>query len=484
MPNMSRKKVQMPTQSGQERIHNFNEVALGYTPEMAMEEAQRCLGCKTRPCVNGCPVNVNIPDFISQVALGQFEEAYETITKTNNLPGICGRVCPQETQCEQQCVRAIKGESVAIGRLERFCADVLCQDKKPIPFPSAPQKGCKVAVIGSGPASLTCAADLAQMGYPVTIFEAFHTPGGVLMYGIPEFRLPKLKVQEEIKRVKDLGVEVVTNMVVGKIVTVDELFEEGYKAVFIGTGAGLPSFMGISGEHLNGVYSSNEFLTRINLMKAYDFPNVDTPVWVGDRVAVIGGGNVAMDCARSAKRLGAKEVFIVYRRSKEEMPARLEEIHHAEEEGIQFQLLCNPTKIEGAENGWVRSISLVQMRLGKPDADGRAKPEEIPGSDFNLPTDTLIVAIGQTPNPLIQNTTPELQRTSRGTLIVDKDTYATTKRGVFAGGDAVTGAATVIQAMGAGKKAALSISRFLEEGLDRQIEETQEKEAHSCPPSE
>jgi glutamate synthase (NADPH/NADH) small chain len=460
MPNMSPKKVAMPEQEGQVRNHNFEEVAMGYTEEMAMEEAKRCLNCKHMPCVKGCPVNVKIPEFIAQVAQGNFEEAYQINHQTNSLPAICGRVCPQETQCEKFCVRGIKGESVGIGRLERFVADyhmkhAAKKEDKPA------SNGVKVAIIGSGPAGLTCAGDLAKLGYEVTIFEAFHTAGGVLMYGIPEFRLPKEIVQKEIETLKELGVTIETNMVIGRVFSVEELMKErGFSAVFIGTGAGLPSFMNIPGENLNGVYSSNEFLTRINLMKAYKFPEYDTPVKVGKRVAVVGGGNVAMDAARCAKRLGAEEVYIIYRRSEEEMPARLEEVHHAKEEGIIFKLLTNPTEIVG-EDGWVTGINCVDMELGEPDASGRRRPKAKAGSDHIIPMDTVIIAIGQTPNPLIKKTTEGLKTQSWGGIIADEETGATSLPGVYAGGDAVSGAATVILAMGAGKKAAKAIDTYL-----------------------
>ncbi|ANX00523.1 dihydropyrimidine dehydrogenase [Thermoclostridium stercorarium subsp. leptospartum DSM 9219] len=460
MPNMSLKKVQMPEQDPNVRNKNFKEVALGYTEEMAVEEAKRCLNCKNRPCVSGCPVNVKIPEFISLIAEGRFEEAYLKIKETNNLPAICGRVCPQENQCEKYCVRGKKGEPVGIGRLERFAADWYMAHREP-ETPEIPKNNKKVAVIGSGPAGLTCAADLAKMGYSVTIFEAFHTPGGVLMYGIPEFRLPKDLVQREIDIVKKLGVEIKTNMVVGKSVTIDELMEEGYEAIFIGSGAGLPDFMGIPGENLNGVYSANEFLTRINLMKAYLYPEVDTPIKVGRNVAVVGGGNVAMDAARSAKRLGAENVYIVYRRSEAEMPARLEEIHHAKDEGIIFKFLTNPVRILGTDDGWVKGMECIEMELGEPDKSGRRRPIPKKGSEHVIDVDTVIIAIGQSPNPLIKSTTPGLKTHEWGGIVVDEETGATSIPGVFAGGDAVTGAATVILAMGAGKKAAAAIDRYL-----------------------
>lgn len=460
MPNMSTKKVSMPEQEPNIRNKNFLEVALGYTEDMAKEEAQRCLQCKHKPCVAGCPVNVQIPEFIKLVAEGKFEEAYEKIKETNSLPAICGRVCPQENQCEQLCVRAIKGESVGIGRLERFVADWYMKNAQQREV-KIKKSNKKVAIIGSGPAGISCAGDLAKMGYEVTIFEAFHTPGGVLMYGIPEFRLPKDLVKKEIYMVKKLGVEIKTNMVIGKVYTLDELMNEGYEAIFIGSGAGLPSFMGIEGENLNGVYSANEFLTRINLMKAYKFPDCDTPVWVGNSVAVVGGGNVAMDAARSAKRLGAEKVYIVYRRSESEMPARLEEIHHAREEGIIFKLLTNPVKIVGTDDGWVKGMECIEMELGEPDTSGRRRPVAKKGSEHVLDIDTVIVAIGQSPNPLITSTTAGLDSHKWGGIIANEETGATSKIGVFAGGDAVTGAATVILAMGAGKKAAKAIDEYI-----------------------
>lgn len=460
MPNMSLKKVKMPEQAPGVRNKNFSEVACGYTEEMAVEEAKRCLDCKTKPCMNGCPVNVKIPEFVALIAEGKFEEACLKIKETNSLPAICGRVCPQESQCEQLCVRGKKGEPVAIGRLERFAADWYMANRQ-IPEGEIQKNGKKVAVIGSGPAGLTCAGDLAKMGYSVTIFEAFHTPGGVLMYGIPEFRLPKALVQSEIDTVRKLGVEIMTNMVIGKSITVDELGEEGFEAVFIGSGAGLPSFMNIPGENLNGVYSANEFLTRINLMKAYLYPQTDTPVKVGKNVAVVGGGNVAMDAARSAKRLGAENVYIVYRRSEAEMPARVEEVHHAKEEGIIFRLLTNPAQILGTEDGWVKGMECVEMELGEPDASGRRRPAAKKGSEHVLQVETVVIAIGQSPNPLIKSTTPGLDTQKWGGIIADEETGATSKTGVYAGGDAVTGAATVILAMGAGKKAAAAIDEHL-----------------------
>jgi glutamate synthase (NADPH/NADH) small chain len=459
MPNMSLTKVPMPEQDPNVRNKNFLEVAMGYTEEMAMEEASRCLNCKNKPCVSGCPVNVRIPEFVAKVAEGKFEEAYEIITSTNSLPAISGRVCPQENQCEGKCVRGIKGESVSIGRLERFCADYHMKhsDAKAV----KPQSnGKKVAVVGAGPSGLTCAGDLAKKGYEVTVFEAFHTAGGVLVYGIPEFRLPKAIVKKEVENLQDLGVEVKTNMVIGRVLSVDELFEMGYKAVFIGSGAGLPSFMGIEGEDLIGVYSANEYLTRTNLMKAY-LEDYDTPIIKSKSVAVVGGGNVAMDAARCAKRLGAENVYIVYRRGMEEMPARKEEVHHAMEEGIIFKNLNNPVKILGDENGRVRAMECIEMELGEPDASGRRKPIAKEGSNFELPVDTVIMSIGTSPNPLIRSTTPGLDTNKRGCLVVNEDTMQTTREGVYAGGDAVTGAATVILAMGAGKQAAQSIDEYL-----------------------
>ncbi len=461
MPNMSPKKVPMPEQEPQVRNKNFAEVALGYTAEMAVEEATRCLHCKHAPCVNGCPVNVKIPDFIAKIAEGDFDGAYDIIAQTNSLPAVCGRVCPQENQCEGKCVRGMKGEPVGIGRLERFAADYrMKQGKERVTKPVS--NGIKVAVIGGGPAGLTCAGDLAKLGYEVTIFEAFHTPGGVLMYGIPEFRLPKNIVQQEIHALQELGVSIQTNMVVGKVVSVDELLEEGYRAVFIGSGAGLPSFMKIEGENLNGVYSANEFLTRINLMKAYKFPECDTPIEMGKRVAVVGGGNVAMDAARSAKRLGAEEVSIVYRRSEAEMPARQEEVHHAKEEGIQFRMLTNPVRILGDEEGWVMGLECVKMELGEPDASGRRRPVAVKGSEEVLPMDTVVIAIGQTPNPLIKATTPGLETQTWGGIVVKDESGLTSKEGVYAGGDAVTGAATVILAMGSGKSAAAAMDAYIQ----------------------
>ena len=454
MPNMKPEKTPMPEQEAAVRATNFKEVALGYTAEMAAEEATRCLQCKNSPCVQGCPVNVPIRDFIGCMQRSDLQGAYDTIRTQNGLPAICGRVCPQENQCESKCVRGMKGQPVGIGRLERFVADWAMEHGDTAAKAPAPN-GKRAAVVGSGPAGLTCAADLAKKGWKVTVYEALHTPGGVLMYGIPEFRLPKALVQREIDSIKALGVEIVTNAVVGRCMTVDELLAEGYDAVFVGSGAGLPNFQHIPGESLCGVYSANEFLTRVNLMKAYDFPNHDTPVKVGARVAVIGGGNVAMDAARVARRLGA-EVSIVYRRSEKEMPARLEEVHHAKEEGVIFRMLTNPKAILGDENGFVRAMECVEMELGEPDERGRRRPVPKAGSEFELPVDTVIVAIGNSPNPLIKKTTPDLPVNERGGITTD-ERGKTGKLHVYAGGDAVTGAATVILAMGAGKKAAAAM---------------------------
>ena len=460
MPNMTPKKTPMPEQAPDVRNKNFEEVALGYTDEMAMEEAQRCLNCKHKPCVNGCPVGVPIPEFISHVAKGEMEEAYQTIKTMNSLPAICGRVCPQETQCEHNCVRGIKGEPVGIGRLERYVADWHMKHGEE-KVEKVPSNGHKVAVIGAGPAGLTCAGDLSAKGYQVTIFEALHTAGGVLMYGIPQFRLPKEIVQKEISGLEERGVEIMTDMVMGKVLSVDELFEMGYEAVFIGTGAGLPNFMNIPGESLVGTYSANEFLTRVNLMKAYK-PEYDTPIIRPKNVAVVGGGNVAMDAARTAKRLGAENVYIVYHRAEEQMPARNEEIHHAKEEGIIFRLLCNPVAIHGDDDGKVRAIECIEMELGEPDASGRRRPVPKEGSNFELPVDCVIMAIGNSPNPLIRSTTEGLEANQKGCIIVDEATMATTREGVYAAGDAVSGAATVILAMGGGKEAAASIDKYIQ----------------------
>ena len=458
MANMTLTKTPMPEQDPQVRARNFQEVALGYTEEMAMEEAKRCLNCKHPHCVEGCPVNVRIPEFIAKVAAGDFQAAYEIITSTNALPALSGRVCPQESQCEAKCVRGVKGEPVAIGRLERFVADWYMKNVNKMPEKPA-SNGIKVAVVGSGPAGLTCASDLAKKGYQVSVFEALHTAGGVLVYGIPEFRLPKAIVANEVEKLQAQGVEVMTNMVIGRVLSIDELFEMGYQAVFVGSGAGLPMFMNNPGESLKGVYSANEYLTRTNLMKAYT-EEADTPIAKSKAVAVVGGGNVAMDSARCAMRLGADKVYIVYRRGEAEMPARLEERHHAKEEGIEFKTLCNPVEILGDENGSVKAIRCIRMELGEPDASGRRRPVEIPGSEFELPVDTVIMALGTSPNPLIRSTTPGLETNRKGCLIVDEKEM-TTRPGVFAGGDAVTGAATVILAMGAGKKAAAAIDEYL-----------------------
>jgi len=459
---MEPKKTAMPEQDAKVRAGNFEEVALGYTEEMAVNEAKRCLQCKNQPCVAGCPVNVQIPDFIALIAEGDFLGAYDKIRETNGLPAICGRVCPQETQCEQLCVRGIKGESVGIGRLERFCADYAIE-KGVAPTACKPANGKKAAIIGAGPAGLTCAADLAKAGVDVTVFEAFHTAGGVLKYGIPEFRLPKALVQKEIDALVCMGVKIETNMVMGRVLTIDDLREMGFETIFIGTGAGLPRFMNIPGENLNGVYSANEFLTRINLMKGYQFPEYDTPVIRHKKLAVIGGGNVAMDAARCAKRLGAEDVYIVYRRSEAEMPARNEEIHHAMEEGIIFHLLINPTEILGDENGSVSGMRLLKMELGEPDDSGRRRPVPIEGSEFEIELDAVVVAIGQSPNPLMREATPGLKTQSWGGIIVDEETGATSIPGVYAGGDAVSGAATVILAMGAGKDAASAMIAYMNE---------------------
>ena len=460
MANMRATKNPMPEQEPLVRNKNFDEVALGYTAEMAIDEAKRCLNCKNHPCVNGCPVNVRIPEFIAQVAAGDFDEAYRVITSTNSLPAICGRVCPQENQCEGNCVRGIKGESVGIGRLERFVADYHMTNGHSDGAPEKPESnGHRVAVIGSGPAGLTCAGDLARKGYDVTIFEAFHKAGGVLVYGIPEFRLPKAIVAKEIAKLEYFGVKIVTDAVIGRAESIDELFEEGYEAVFIGSGAGLPQFLNIPGENLLGVFSANEILTRTNLMKAY-LPEYDTPIHIGKRVAVVGGGNVAMDACRTAKRLGAEEVYIIYRRGKEELPARKEEVEHAEAEEIIFKLLNNPVAIEGDESGHVTGIKVVKMELGEPDASGRRKPVEVAGSEYVIPVDSVIIAIGTSPNPLIRTTTPGLTATKKGGIEADEK-GATSRPGVFAGGDAVTGAATVIKAMGAGKVAAAGIVEYL-----------------------
>ena len=454
------KKVPVREQDPKVRATNFDEVCLGYNAEEAMEEASRCLHCKNAKCVQGCPVNINIPDFIMEVKEGKFKEAYETISKSSARPAICGRVCPQETQCEGKCIRGIKGDPISIGKLERFVAD-WAMEQGIKPEAPAQKNGHKIAVIGSGPSGLTCAGDLAKMGYDVTIFEALHKAGGVLVYGIPEFRLPKDKVvAKEVENVKSLGVKIETNVVVGKSVTIDDLLtEEGYEAVFIGSGAGLPMFMGIPGEQAKGVFSANEYLTRNNLMKAFR-DDYDTPIVHGKKVAVVGGGNVAMDAARTALRLGA-EVHIVYRRSEAELPARAEEVHHAKEEGIIFDLLTNPKEILVDEDGFVKGMTCIRMELGEPDASGRRRPVEIPGSEFDMDVDTVIMALGTSPNPLIASTTYGLDTNKRKCIIADESTGATSKDGVYAGGDAVTGAATVILAMGAGKVAAAGIDEYI-----------------------
>ncbi|MBQ7346872.1 MAG: NADPH-dependent glutamate synthase [Clostridia bacterium] len=460
MPNMSPKKNPMPSQDAKVRARNFEEVALGYTAQTALDEADRCLNCKKPLCVEGCPVGISIPSFIQKVKVGEFEEAYRIITESSSLPAVCGRVCPQESQCEGKCVRGIKGEPVGIGRLERFVADYHNANNT-----AAPQKpianGHRVAVVGSGPSGLTCAGDLAKKGYDVTVFEALHTAGGVLVYGIPEFRLPKAIVAKEIETLKALGVKIAVNTVVGKTVSVEELMkEEGFEAVFIGSGAGLPRFMNIPGENLKGVYSANEFLTRVNLMKAYRDGST-TPIQHAKRVVVVGGGNVAMDAARSALRLGAEKVYIVYRRSLEELPARREEVEHAMEEGVEFKLLNNPVEILGDENGFVCAVKCVCMQLGEPDASGRRSPVEVPDSEFLLACDSVIMSIGTSPNPLIKSTTAGLEVNRRGGIVVTEETGKTSLDGVYAGGDAVTGAATVILAMGAGKTAAKAIDEYL-----------------------
>ena len=460
MPNMSLKKNEMPSQAPEIRNKNFKEVALGYTEEQAVDEAARCLNCKHKPCVSGCPVQIRIPDFIAAVAEGAFEKAYQIISESSSLPAVCGRVCPQESQCEQKCVRGVKGEPVAIGRLERFVADyhnAHCTEQPEKPAPN----GHKVAVVGSGPSGLTCAGDLARMGYAVTVFEALHTPGGVLVYGIPEFRLPKSIVGKEIDGLRALGVKIETNTVIGKTLSVDDLFARGFEAVFIGSGAGLPRFMRIPGENLNGVYSANEFLTRVNLMKAYQ-EGSDTPILRAGKVAVVGGGNVAMDAARSAKRLGAEEVYIVYRRSEEELPARAEEVEHAKEEGVIFKLLTNPVEILPDEHNQVGGIKCVEMELGEPDDSGRRRPVVKEGSEFVMNVDCVIMSIGTSPNPLIKSTTKGLETQNWGGIIADEHGL-TSREGVYAGGDAVTGAATVILAMGAGKTAAAAIDAYIQE---------------------
>ena len=457
--NMSNEKCPMPVQDPEIRKRNFDEVALGYTYEMAVSEANRCLNCKNKPCTTACPVSINIPAFIERVASEDMEGAYQIISQSSSLPAVCGRVCPQERQCESKCVRGIKGESEGIGRLERFVADYHREHSTEKPVPPA-QNGHKAAIIGAGPSGLTAAGDLAKLGYKVTVYEALHLAGGVLVYGIPEFRLPKLIVQKEIDNLKALGVDIETNMVIGKVLTIDELFDMGNEAVYIGSGAGLPRFMNIPGESLKGVYSANEYLTRINLMKAYK-PGSKTPIKHSRRVAVAGGGNVAMDAARSAMRMGAEEVYIVYRRGMEELPARKEEVEHAMEEGIIFKTLCNPVEIIGDENGEVCAVRCDEMELGEPDASGRRRPVVKEGCQFTLEVDTMIIAIGTSPNPLIRSTTPGLTANSKGCIVTDGEGGLTSREGVYAGGDAVTGAATVILAMGAGKAAAKAIDEYI-----------------------
>ncbi|MDD2955387.1 MAG: NADPH-dependent glutamate synthase [Oscillospiraceae bacterium] len=461
MANMSLKKNEMPTQAPDIRNHNFLEVALGYTEAQALDEAARCLNCKNMPCVAGCPVQIHIPAFIQKVAAGEFEEAYQIISEASSLPAVCGRVCPQESQCEEKCVRGVKGEPVGIGRLERFVADWHNEHSDPSCVKRPAPNGYRAAVIGSGPSGLTCAGDLAKKGYDVTVFEALHLSGGVLVYGIPEFRLPKAIVQKEVDTLKALGVKVETNMVIGKVLSVDELFEMGFESVFIGSGAGLPRFMNIPGENLKGVYSANEFLTRVNLMKAYRDGSA-TPIQDAKKVAVVGGGNVAMDAARCAKRLGAEEVTIVYRRSEEELPARKEEVEHAKEEGVLFRLLTNPVEILSGENGFVGGITCVEMTLGEPDESGRRRPVVKEGSEFTIDVDCVIMAIGTSPNPLIKSTTQGLETQRWGGIIADEETGLTSREGVYAGGDAVTGAATVILAMGAGKAAAKAMDEYMQ----------------------
>ena len=456
---MSLKKNEMPAQPADVRNGNFDEVALGYTEEQALDEAARCLHCKNKPCREGCPVGIDIPAFIARVAEKDYEGAYQVIAESSSLPAVCGRVCPQETQCEKHCVRAIKGESVGIGRLERFVADYHNTHSKAEAVRPA-FNGHRVAVIGSGPAGLTCAGELARMGYDVTVFEALHLPGGVLVYGIPEFRLPKAIVSREVETLRSLGVKIETNVVVGKSRSVDELFASGFEAVFIGSGAGLPKFMNIPGENLKGVYSANEFLTRVNLMKAYQ-PGSDTPIMRADRVAVVGGGNVAMDAARCAKRLGASKVYIVYRRGADELPARAEEVEHAKEEGIEFRLLTNPIEILRGENGFVAGIRCERMELGEPDASGRRRPVAVKDSAFDIELDAVIMAIGTSPNPLIKSTTKGLETQKWGGIVAEEPSGQTSREGVFAGGDAVTGAATVILAMGAGKSSARAIDEYI-----------------------
>ena len=460
MPNMDPKKCPMPSQEPNVRNKNFKEVALGYTEEMAVNEAKRCLQCKNHPCRSGCPVEIDIPGFIKHVAEGDFEAAYNVIAQSSALPAVCGRVCPQEHQCEGKCVRGIKGEAVGIGRLERFVADWYRNNVHTKPTAPAPN-GHKVAVIGAGPSGLTVAGDLAKLGYKVTVYEALHVAGGVLMYGIPEFRLPKDIVQHEVEGLKELGVDIETNMVIGKVLTIDELMSDyGFEAVYVASGAGLPRFMGIPGESLNGVYSANEYLTRVNLMKAYK-EDSRTPIMKSKSVAVVGGGNVAMDAARCAKRLGAENVYIVYRRGMAELPARKEEVEHAEEEGIIFKTLCNPVEIHANDEGFVKSITCIEMELGEPDASGRRRPIEKKGSEFTMDVDTVIMSLGTSPNPLIRSTTPGLETNKHGCIVTEGDEGKTSREGVYAGGDAVTGAATVIKAMGAGKAAAKAMDEYI-----------------------
>lgn len=463
--SVSMQKTAMPVQNPDIRKSNFDEVALGYTLEMAIEEARRCLNCKTRPCVSGCPVGVKIPEFIQLLQQAKYEEAYQTIRETNALPAVCGRVCPQEAQCEAKCVRGIKGESVGIGRLERFIADYHMQNSPNAGEP-LPSNGIQVAVVGAGPSGLTCAGELAKKGYEVTVFEALHQPGGVLVYGIPEFRLPKKIVAAEIENLTKLGVQIKTDVVIGQTIAVDELFEQGFGAVFIGSGAGLPAFMRIAGENLNGVYSANEYLTRINLMKAYSRDSA-TPILRGKAVAVVGGGNVAMDAARSALRIGAESVSIIYRRGMEEMPARHEEIEHAMEEGVQFRLLTNPLRFIGDEHGWLTGVECVKMVLGEPDQSGRRRPAAQKGSEFLLDIDTAVIAVGTSPNPLIRKTTAGLEVNMHGCIIASEEAGESSREGVYAGGDAVTGAATVILAMGAGRKAAEAMDRYIQQKSTR-----------------
>ena len=461
MPNMDPKKCPMPSQEPNVRNKNFKEVALGYTEEMAVNEAKRCLQCKNHPCRSGCPVEIDIPGFIKHVAEGDFEAAYNVIAQSSALPAVCGRVCPQEHQCEGKCVRGIKGEAVGIGRLERFVADWYRNNVHTKPTAPAPN-GHKVAVIGAGPSGLTVAGDLAKLGYKVTVYEALHVAGGVLMYGIPEFRLPKDIVQHEVEGLKELGVDIETNMVIGKVLTIDELMNDyGFEAVYVASGAGLPRFMGIPGESLNGVYSANEYLTRVNLMKAYK-EDSRTPIMKSKSVAVVGGGNVAMDAARCAKRLGAENVYIVYRRGMAELPARKEEVEHAEEEGIIFRTLCNPVEIHANDEGFVKSITCIEMELGEPDASGRRRPIEKKGSEFTMDVDTVIMSLGTSPNPLIRSTTPGLETNKHGCIVTEGDEGKTSREGVYAGGDAVTGAATVIKAMGAGKAAAKAMDEYIQ----------------------